>query len=688
MNRRHEMAATRWLSGFAFGLLIASQVTRLHAQAGLAADGWSGQVQCELRVQMPGYQDVQTHTWVLSGAAPIARAGFRDYPATWTVSGNGSRTPLQGLPGGAGGASTETWTRSGSDANAYLTIFEPIGTRNLRIAPGQIPLRASAGLTVITEVRVPGGATTPISSSSFDIDEWRFPYIDAVPTAGAMSGSRTQARVALVGWRQPAGAPLTETCTWSFTKGGAAPAGGAISRTPNRAPGTSRAGTVGGSPVVGATPPPAGGAPTGPVTQPVVATALPSPVAVTTLTPPPPAPAQPPAVTEANSRVNFRPGMAPGGGFDAVPTTAVTAATAKDPANFRANQTGEGTVLLTWDAVPGAESYMLGGPGTNVGMTVTGTSHTLTGVQQGNHTWTVATMYNPGGILTAANQWSRAAAIVSNTSARYRVTIAGFRVFRPTFDERINGNGDEVYAAAGVTVIDRRDSSILESWTIVKSDSYGDVNRNPGYVRAGSFGASGGLQAQDFVPDGRDPRMTPGTPSATRFPVRVWEGTLRDGIDAVVIKPTLWEIDGGQLYYAQWANPQHSGRGHPQLAGEQSAAATARATQGDLTPFRGVIVFSCASADVLQPDCSPGDDRPIGINQDGCIGNPRALAWCDLTLVLTREAADRTLAAPFVVDGVPPGLITISLRDRGGVDPVRGGLDGEYNPFLRVERLP
>ncbi len=276
------MAVTSWFSGLAFGLLLAGPVRPLHAQGGLAADGWSGQVQCELRAQMPGYQDLQTHTWVLSGAPPIARAGFRDYPATWTVSGNGSRTPLPGLPGGAGGATTDTWTRSGSDANAYLTIFEPIGTRNLRIAPGQIPLRASAGLAVTTEARVPGGATTPISSSSFDADEWRFPYIDAVPTAGTMSGTRTQARVALVGWRQPAGAPLTETCTWSFTKGAAAPAGGAISRTPNRAPGTRSVAAGAGAPAPNAGPAAnAAGAPptmTAGVVTPPVAT-LPAPAA-------------------------------------------------------------------------------------------------------------------------------------------------------------------------------------------------------------------------------------------------------------------------------------------------------------------------------------------------------------------------------------------------------------------------
>jgi hypothetical protein len=207
-------------------------------------------------------------------------------------------------------------------------------------------------------------------------------------------------------------------------------------------------------------------------------------------------------------------------------------------------------------------------------------------------------------------------------------------------------------------------------------------------VRAGSFGATGGLKAGDVVPAGGDPRMTSGSPSATRFPLVVWEGALRDGIDAVIVKPTLWEVDGQQQYYSQWANPTHSGRAHPQLRAEQAAAVKDKATQGDLTPFRGVIVFNCASADVLQADCSPGDDRPIGINQNTCIGNPRGLAWCDVTIVLTREGIERALSSSYQVAGDPPGVITIPLSDREGVDDVRGGLDGNYELYIRVERMP
>jgi hypothetical protein len=187
------------------------------AVAEIPADGWSGQLQCAISVRAPGYQDDQTHTWVLSGA-PIARSDFRDYPATWTVTGAGNKTATAG-PGGAG-----AWTRAGSDANGSITIFVPAGTTSIRVAPGQRVVTAAGGLRGTM-------AAAPFSNNA---DEWRFQYFD---TPGAVSethfnGSRTQMLNNPIGWRQPAGAQVTETCTWNFTKAGSGPPGVATTQRP------------------------------------------------------------------------------------------------------------------------------------------------------------------------------------------------------------------------------------------------------------------------------------------------------------------------------------------------------------------------------------------------------------------------------------------------------------------------
>jgi hypothetical protein len=205
------------------------------------ADGWSGQLQCAISVRAPGYQDDQTHTWVLSGP-PIARSGFRDYPATWTVTGAGNKTATVG-PGGAG-----SWTRTGSDANGSITIFVPGGTTSIRVAPGQRLVTAAGGLRGTL-------AAAPFSSAA---DEWRFQYFDT-PGASSethFSGSRTQMLNNPIGWRQPAGAQATETCTWSFAKAsGGQPVGLTTvpapvpSGSPSAAPGGALAGITRGSPL-------------------------------------------------------------------------------------------------------------------------------------------------------------------------------------------------------------------------------------------------------------------------------------------------------------------------------------------------------------------------------------------------------------------------------------------------------
>jgi hypothetical protein len=639
--------------------------------------GWSGWARCQVNVQGPGYSDQQTHTWTLTGGTPTVEGAFRVYPGTWSVVGSGSLQRSQGTQ-----TLTAQWATNGAPMNGPIAVFVRASDGRMFIQARHAQLRAAGAIQGYQQVTIDGKQQTP-GKVAVEAFEWAFPLVEVSPSATTATGSSAPAVTGSVGPMQPAGSSATASCTWQFGQGSAAPAP---------------------LPALAAqavpTPPLAGGAAQPPATTSAVPVTPVAPVTTTSpptqassSTPPTPtgaSPPQPTAVIAPNAPVNALPGTAPGGGgLSAIPSPGgVTPSTPRDPAKFTARQTADGTVLLTWEAVAGAGSYMLGGPGTNVGITVTGTSHTVTGLPQGNHTWTVASLYSPGGILTTSDRWSKATTTVTNQSGRYRAVILGFRVKRPTFDERINGNGDEVYAAAGVTTIDRRDESVLQSWTIIKSESYGDVGRNPGYVRAGSFGATGGLKAGDVVPAGGDPRMTSGSPSATRFPLVVWEGVLRDGIDAVIVKPTLWEVDGQLQYYSQWANPTHSGRAHPQLRAEQAAAVKEKATQGDLTPFRGVIVFNCANADLLQADCSPGDDRPIGINQNSCIGNPRGLAWCDVTIVLTREGIERALSSSYQVDGVPPGVITIPLTEPEGVDAVRGGLDGNYELYVRVERMP
>jgi hypothetical protein len=213
-------------------------------------DGWSGQVQCQIASRGVGYEDDQTHTWVLSGA-PGVRNDFRDYPATWTVSGTGRRTPGSARVSALGVG--EAWTYGGSNAGASITLFVPVGTGTIRIASGQRPVTATNGIK----------GTAATAAFAANVAEWRFQYIDVVNGAAqtTLSDSRTQSRNDLAGWRPPPGTTVTETCSWKLTKSGASTAGGANAKGATAAAG---AGTAGAGTARGAVIPegaaPAGGA--------------------------------------------------------------------------------------------------------------------------------------------------------------------------------------------------------------------------------------------------------------------------------------------------------------------------------------------------------------------------------------------------------------------------------------------
>ena len=76
----------------------------------------------------------------------------------------------------------------------------------------------------------------------------------------------------------------------------------------------------------------------------------------------------------------------------------------QDPANFTAAYVGGTTVKLTWQPVPGVSKYLVGGLGNTV--TVSGTAFSVDKVPAGTRTWTVLSLYEPGGVFTKGVQAS------------------------------------------------------------------------------------------------------------------------------------------------------------------------------------------------------------------------------------------------------------------------------------------
>ena len=363
----------------------------------------------------------------------------------------------------------------------------------------------------------------------------------------------------------------------------------------------------------------------------------------------------------------------------------------KDPAAFTATQTGEGEVELAWEAVPGVTTYLVGGPGAgNEGLKVKGTKTSLTGVPNGAQQWTVASWYEPGGLLVNGQFWPKASLNVVARSGRYRVMVTGLRSEHATVDDwwSKDGKWDEVYVSAFVQTFNRPSGQLLASATI-KSPIHGDINGFPpgARVRAGTASDLGGIVTADRV----SPILGQPAPGAAGYPQLVlWEGALTSDREVVVIHPVLWEADIGNNNTQAYNGWRQFFEGNPN---REWSIPSVKAPDPQASTWlqEGGVVRLSGAVDRLALLERNELDRPIGLQRytgSLCVGY--CGVWLDHMVVLTRERIERALTGPYSVG--ERGVIELHLTDYTQVpDGARlswGDLQGDYVLILRVERIP
>jgi hypothetical protein len=230
-------------------------------------------------------------------------------------------------------------------------------------------------------------------------------------------------------------------------------------------------------------------------------------------------------------------------------------------------------------------------------------------------------------------------------------------------------------------------------------------------IRAGTMTVDGGLKQGDSVPYAQPwQRKAPNT--SDRLPMLLWEGTLTEGRNILLVAPTVWEVDDGGWMVGRYRNFS------------ASAADMARLMLGDLPPRpelfkavsdiardRGVVVplpevlnpqvlvrFSSGAGS--NPSARPGGiistaagavnlnstDRPIGLVYQN--GQP---VFVPRVLLLNYAAAERLVTPPKTpvptvpsmfgpTAPMPQGTVLVQYRDDDR-------LGGEYVLFLQLERV-
>jgi hypothetical protein len=408
-----------------------------------------------------------------------------------------------------------------------------------------------------------------------------------------------------------------------------------------------------------------------------------------------------------------------------------------EPTNLTATSIAPGQVRLEWDNIQtqfdsffrdgSRTTYFLAGPGTGAGITVVGSStslsernsYTLTGVPAGSQTWTLTVDWNPGGIITPSSSWTKVTATVPAVAAdplpRYRLVALGFKAIQQAkdIDDAHDGHGDEVYFSA---IVNRTRLTGLPlpvtkgaNLTTVMTRSHGDeaVSVPYGRIKSGTASPTGGIQSGDIVPANLDLAAATGTFQSGTFPLLIWEGELADS-DAVVVHPTLWEDDVNPVVQATWAKaifdlaaigyaqtdpPTTCGAcgdgflgrvapssiatvidylSKPHVLHEKSEY-VANASFGELAPA-GNRFFECnvwIVYGIRRPCETHGVDRPIGLLAD--YGFPEAKA-AERIVLLTRSTLDVALGSQKATSSVSapagytspqwaPGTFVFRLRD-------------------------
>ena len=265
---------------------------------------------------------------------------------------------------------------------------------------------------------------------------------------------------------------------------------------------------------------------------------------------------------------------------------------------------------------------------------------------------------------------------------RYRVVLTGGRVNNRTVDHLLNADGvsDEIYFTTDVQILDKVNGTITPFMALSdRTKTYGDAGPAPlQRVKAGTAWFTGGLQSGDHFPD--EGPFNPKLAFVDRqLPLRLWEGELVQGQNAVIITPILWEYDGTAFAQAitSWMNfaQAFTTKLAESKAIDQLVAGTGSGVAGmviDIAPLVPQLVLGIVS------NLGSDGDRQIGATIEG-----DKVVYKPQPIVLNYDRIEQFLASDIQVGNAPKGYFPIAFRE-----PMSNKLEGDYTLYLTFQRMP
>jgi hypothetical protein len=335
-----------------------------------------------------------------------------------------------------------------------------------------------------------------------------------------------------------------------------------------------------------------------------------------------------------------------------------------------ATQAGPGAAQVTWEPMKGAKAYQLAVSDNtrklalNETPTVSGTSHTFSGLEVGLYAFTVVGQFDVDGIGTTYSSMEYfTEAVILGLRGRYALYLDSLFVVKPTYDDATqwDGKGDEIYLDFAQTLLDDTGTNVACTTCprIPEFGSMGDVSADGVSHRAGSLQPNGGITAGDGI--GFGSRL-------------LWCGDL-GGTEkkTAVITPTIWEADQdveGFKAFLRWVEKSH----------QELKNTEVRESIGVVCPtcaaymYAGAVTNEYLARHALYfiEEAGSAVDRPIGLNAER--------KFIPTPVVLTYEGVEHSILQPRF--GLGPGRLKVDFKEPLGVR-----LDGHYTMFLHVDRV-
>ena len=298
------------------------------------------------------------------------------------------------------------------------------------------------------------------------------------------------------------------------------------------------------------------------------------------------------------------------------------------------------------------------------------------------------------------------ASTVPAASGNYLITMTGLLCMNPTVDDQLNrdGKGDEIYGAAFVRQYNRTTgqltaSSNAKTWVYCDTNGFVDAQSHPTRQQAGSLSPLGGIDKNDFIPDQSTAESTvnPLSVHPDLFPMTLWRGTMTDGVEALIISPTVWEYDGEPSLFTNWVQNQQN-LNSTLLYTQKVQDVIKSAGLSQLTLGGGEAVAQFTNPDLAVIDAtiglppiqllfSSGQDRPIGLAPNAS----QSTFLPNTAVVLTREIIEQHTQPSSGTPGVTQsGSLAVIFADT--VMDGTGSIIGpkrfaSYMMFIQIEKL-